>query len=132
MPGFESIIGQNLSVRLLQTFLRNGTLPHALLFTGIEGIGKRTTANILAMALNCRDKKISPVNPCGKCRSCRQISSGSHPDVITIEPQNGYLRIDQIRKLLGSLSMKPFSAEHRVVVRDFRSTAGQWFSRSAK
>ena len=116
MPGFESIIGQQFPVRLLQTFLRNGRLPHALLFTGTEGIGKRMTAKFVAMALNCRDKKISPVDPCGKCQSCRQIASGRHPDVLIIEPQGAYLRIDQIRKLLGTLSMKPFSAEHRVVI----------------
>ncbi len=100
----------------MQTFLRNRTLPHALLFTGMEGVGKRTAARVVAMALNCRDKSLPSDNPCGKCRSCRQILSNNHPDIPVIEPQGNYLRIDQIRKLLGTLTMKPFSAEHRVVI----------------
>jgi DNA polymerase-3 subunit delta' len=116
VPGFETIIGQHLPVRLLRTYLCNASLPHALLFTGPAGVGKRMTARIVAMALNCRDRKISPSNPCGKCQSCRQIASDHHPDVLLIEPQGGYLRIDQIRKLLGTLRMRPFSADHRVVL----------------
>jgi DNA polymerase III subunit delta' len=116
VPGFETIIGQHLPVRFLQTLLSNAIVPHALLFTGLPGVGKRTTARIVAMALNCREKKISPSNPCGQCRSCRHIAAGNHPDLLVIEPQGKVLRVDQIRKLLGALSMKPFSAEQRVVI----------------
>ena len=116
MSGFETIIGQPLPVRLLQTFLRNTALPHALLFTGPAGVGKRTAARAVAMALNCRKRGISPDDACGSCQPCRQIVSDHHPDVLLIEPQRDYLRIDQIRKLLITLSMKPFSAEQRLVI----------------
>ncbi|MEJ2157475.1 MAG: DNA polymerase III subunit delta' [Desulfobacteraceae bacterium] len=115
VPGFDTIIGQKLPIRLLQTLLRNGTLPHALIFSGITGIGKRTTAKIVAMALNCTvgtDK----TSPCGNCPSCRKISSNGHPDLLLIEPQRQQLRIDQIRNLLRTLSMKPYQAKHRVVI----------------
>ncbi len=87
-----------------------------MLFTGMDGVGKRTAARIVAMALNCRDKGISPGNSCGRCQSCRQIMSGNHPDVPLIEPQGNLLRIDRIRALLSALTMKPFSAKHRVVI----------------
>lgn len=87
-----------------------------MLFTGLAGVGKRTTARIVAMALNCRQREISASNPCGNCRSCRQIFSGNHPDVPLIEPRGNLLRIDQIRALLAVLAMKPFSAEQRVVI----------------
>ena len=116
VSGFETIIGQPLPVRLLQTFLRNTALPHALLFTGPPGVGKRTAARAVAMALNCRERGISPGDACGCCQPCRQIASDHHPDILLIEPQRDYLRIDQIRKLLVTLSMKPFSAEQRVVI----------------
>jgi DNA polymerase-3 subunit delta' len=121
VPGFDSIIGQKHPIRLLKRFLRNGTLPHALLFTGIEGVGKRTAATEIAIALNCANPRADktsrrdPSRACGICPACRQIRSNSHPDVFTVTPQNNLLRIDQIRKLIRTLAMKPFSARHRVV-----------------
>jgi DNA polymerase-3 subunit delta' len=122
VPGFDSIIGQKNPIRLLKRFLRNGTLPHALLFTGIEGVGKRTAATEIAMALNCVDPQADkksrrdPSRACGTCPPCRQIRSNSHPDVFTVTPENNLLRIDQIRELIRTLAMKPFSARHRVVI----------------
>jgi DNA polymerase-3 subunit delta' len=122
VPGFDSIIGQKNPIRLLKKLLRNGTLPHALLFTGIEGVGKRTAAAEIAMALNCVEPQGShqrhrdPSRACGTCATCRQIRSNSHPDIFTVAPQNNLLRIDQIRQLIQTLAMKPFSAHHRVVI----------------
>ncbi|MFO7667902.1 MAG: DNA polymerase III subunit delta' [Desulfobacterales bacterium] len=132
MPGFESITDQRRSVRILTAFLRKGTIPHALLFTGIEGVGKQTAAKIFAMACNCLGKgpeqpplksgeaglpdnnKIT--EPCGICRSCRKILSNSHPDVIHIRPSGYSIRISQIRDLCGILSLKPYEAKVRVVI----------------
>jgi DNA polymerase III subunit delta' len=116
VPGFETIIGQQQPVRILQTLLRSATLPHAMLFTGPAGVGKRMAARIVAMALNCRDRRSLQGDPCGECPACRQIHGGKHPDIPLIEPQTNLLRIDQIRELLATLSMKPFSARHRVVI----------------
>lgn len=115
VPGFDKIAGQHLPIRLLQTFLRNGTLPHALIFSGISGIGKRTTAKLVAMALNCA-VSTDKAAPCCKCLSCRQINSDGHPDLLLIEPQGLNLRIDQIRDLLRTLAMKPYQAQHRMVI----------------
>lgn len=117
MTGFDAIIGQELPIRLLRTLIQKGTVPHALLFTGMAGVGKKTGARAFAMALNCEAP--NPDNPaaaCGRCRTCRQIGSGTHPDVVLIEPRGAYLRIDQIRSLLTALSMKAFSASHRVAI----------------
>jgi DNA polymerase-3 subunit delta' len=57
VPGFDSIIDQERPIRILTSLLVNGTLPHALLFTGIEGVGKKTAAVALAMACNCTDRE---------------------------------------------------------------------------
>ena len=94
MPGFKSIIDQSRPKRILTTLLENGTIPHALLFTGIEGVGKNMAATAFAMASNClagdyrqinqaeEIGKANAVEPCGQCRSCRKIESANHPDII--------------------------------------------------
>ena len=140
MSGFESIIDQQKPLRILSTLFRNGNIPHALLFTGTEGVGKKTSAKIFAMACNCaaqtrnaapaiRNKEKAQVphgphkpdefqdlNPCGCCRSCRKIESNNHPDIIFVKPSGAFIRINQIRTLFHTLSMKPYEAELRVVV----------------
>lgn len=134
MPGFESIhrfesfVGQQKPIGLLTTLLEKGTVPHALLFTGIEGIGKQSAAMVFAMACNCLGpepehpfkgrEKSRPVttDPCGQCRSCRKIMSGSHPDIIIVEPSGPFIRIGQIRDLCQTLALKPFEAGLRVVI----------------
>lgn len=126
MPGFDTIVGQRLPVQLLRQFIHSGNIPHALLFTGIPGIGKGTIAKIFAMALNCgmgpqnhRDQA-APIEilPCWECVVCKKIIQGHHPDVINIAPEKASLGIDRIRALLAILSMKPFNARHRVVIID--------------
>ena len=137
MPGFESIIGQDRPVSILTTFLQKGTVPHALLFTGIEGVGKHSTAVAFAMACNCtghqsgnppgwEDKptvdRQSAKNrlqfsiPCTQCKSCRKIESDNHPDIIGIKPSGAFIKIDQIRALCQTIAMKPYEARMRVVL----------------
>ena len=113
--GFESILGQEKPIRLLTTLLQNGTIPHALLFIGIEGVGKQTAAMAMAMACNCMAVKPKH-NPCGSCKSCRKIESGNHPDIILLKPSGPFIRIGQIRDLCGTLAMKPYEARLRVVI----------------
>lgn len=125
--GFGSIAGQEKPIRLLRLFLKYRSIPHALLFTGIAGIGKRTTAKALAMACNCLKAEFGKmqenhgrggdlIESCGACRSCRKILSGSHPDVIAIEPQGQFIKIGQIRELLKVFSLKPNEAYLRVAM----------------
>ena len=123
VPGFSSIIGQAKPVKLLTTLLQKGTVPHALLFTGLDGVGKRTTAKTLAMACNCVSGERTgahpddPVDlPCGQCRSCRKIAAGTHPDFLMVAPTDGLIRIAQVRQLCETLSLKPYEARQRVVV----------------
>ena len=124
--GFRGIIGQDRPLKILKNILKKETLPHALLFTGIKGIGKLAAAKAFAMALNCSEKEprqfpeseavhIS-TEPCCVCRPCAKILSGNHPDVIFIEPSGTFIKIDQIRMLCKTLSMKPFEAKMRVVI----------------
>jgi len=124
VPGFDSIIDQERPIRILTSLLVNGTLPHALLFTGIEGVGKKTAAVALAMACNCtgRDAEAAPVpspaavEPCGQCAACRKIAAGTHPDILRVSPAGAMIKIDQVRELCQLLTMKPYEARVRVVI----------------
>lgn len=137
MKGFESILGQDKALRILSRFIQKGKIPHALLFTGIEGIGKQMAAIAFAMACNCErissnlfvineknigsERRNSEVGddltgPCGLCRSCKKILSGNHPDIVIITPIGPTIKIAQIRDVLKILSLKPYEARVRVVV----------------
>lgn len=113
------IVGQDTPLRLLSVLLKKGKIPHAMMFTGIEGAGKRAAAVRFAMACNCEgDKEASDSLPphCESCRSCRKIASGIHPDLCIIEPSGVFIKIDQIRELGNLLAMKPYEAKIRVVI----------------
>jgi DNA polymerase-3 subunit delta' len=137
VPGFESIIGQDRPKKILTAFLQKGIFPHALLFTGIEGVGKQSAAVAFAMACNCAANRslFNPAGddnratdfpeaaarptadlPCGACKPCRKIESNSHPDIIRIQPAGAFIKIDQIRSLCQTLAMKPYEASVRVVI----------------
>lgn len=117
MSWFESIIDQKQPIRFLKNILLNGTIPNALLFTGTGGIGKSTAALVFAMACNCGEEEaLSAADPCGRCSSCRKIQSGNHPDIIRVEPSGPFIRINQIRDICDTLSLKPYEARLRIVI----------------
>ncbi|MFO8111423.1 MAG: DNA polymerase III subunit delta' [Desulfosalsimonadaceae bacterium] len=122
--GFDAIIGQQRQIRMLAAALQKKEVPHAMLFTGEAGIGKKTTAIHFAMACNCTHPMpmaggfvfSGSVNPCGECRPCRKIASGNHPDVYHIQPPGATIKIEQIRTLCSALALRPHEALLRVVL----------------
>jgi DNA polymerase-3 subunit delta' len=119
LPGLEQIRDPAAAQRLA-ALLKKGTLPHAMLFTGLAGVGKEDAALILAMACNCRrpgsDPEREPLAPCGTCPACRKIRSGVHPDIVRIRPSGPFIRIAAIRDLVQTASMKPYEARYRVAI----------------
>jgi DNA polymerase III subunit delta' len=122
---FDAIIEQDKAVARLLSMFVNDVIPHALLFTGIEGIGKRTIAKAFAMALNCpesiqnkdsRGKEPRSVFPCKVCRSCQKIINGVHPDILQVKSAGTLIKIAQIRELCSKLLIKPYEARTRVVI----------------
>jgi len=111
---FSDIIGQDRVIRLLRQALRHGHLPHALLFTGLEGIGKHLTALTLAKVLNCEGG--SEDDCCDRCLSCRKIASGNHPDLLVVEREGQFIRIDRVRDLQRRLRFRPLEGRWRVVL----------------
>jgi len=122
--GLSAICNQEKAVHRLTGFLQSGNIPHALLFTGIEGIGKKMAGLAFAMALNCQTganrqpTETRIIESCGKCRPCKKIAAGHHPDVIIVEPEQSQIKISAIRDLGHALAVKPYEAMQRVVVID--------------
>lgn len=106
-------------LRILARMAVRGTFPHALLFAGPDGVGKTAAALRTAQALNCgagENPESRLWEPDCRCRACRKILSGAHPDLHRIAPDGPLIRIDRIRDLIGQLSMRPNEARTRVAV----------------
>lgn len=89
-------------------------LAHAYLFSGPEGVGKKTTAHQFAAILLCMNREFGP--PCGECPGCVQFASNNNPDFLRIKPQGATIRIDQIRALKKALGFPPLESPRRVVL----------------
>jgi DNA polymerase-3 subunit delta' len=111
------VYGHDWAIDFLQTSLKNHRNRHAYLITGTNNIGKNRLAHSFAMALNCENEDES-LRPCGKCRSCRLIHSGNHPDMLYSErdERTGALKIDAIRDVMRLLALKPFSSRYRIAI----------------
>ena len=114
---------------MLAALLGNDKIPHALVFTGLEGTGKIAAATTFAMACNCMAAKPGDGNDpdsglqgaaalpvCGRCRACRKIKSANHPDILHLKPSGDSIKVKQIRELLATIALRPFEAKIRVVI----------------
>jgi len=111
-----AIVGQDVVLRALATATERGRLPHALLFAGPQGVGKATTALVLAQALNC--SVAGPTDACGECRSCGKVARGIHPDFHWIGPSPRIIKIGQVRDIIGAVGYRPHEGKRRVIVVD--------------
>lgn len=111
---WQNIIGNSQAITQLQKLLAEGTMPHALLFVGPEGIGKFLMATIIAAALFCEGQQ----KPCGKCQSCLHLSAKNHPDLFMVEPDGQTIKIEQVRTLQSNIALAPYMANKRVVIID--------------
>jgi len=118
--GFDELIGQEALVRTLSNAIAAGRVAHAFVLTGVRGIGKTTTARIIARALNCigADGSSGPtVDPCGVCEHCTSIAEDRHVDVIEMDAASR-TGIDDIRELIEGVRYKPVSARYKVYIID--------------
>ena len=112
---FNDLVGQEHIAKTIENAIVGGRLHHAFLFTGTRGVGKTTSARILAKTLNCTGG--DPLVPCGKCKSCLDIASGHPMDVIEIDAASN-TGVDNIRDLLEQTQYTPMIGKYKVFVID--------------
>ena len=117
---FTTLVGQEAMVRTLRNAIATGRIAHAFMLTGVRGVGKTTTARIIARALNCvgADGKGGPtVDPCGVCDNCKAITEDRHVDVIEMDAASR-TGIDDVRELIEGVRYRPVSARYKVYIID--------------
>ncbi|RVU36570.1 DNA polymerase III subunit gamma/tau [Hwanghaeella grinnelliae] len=117
---FQSMIGQEALVRILTNAINSGRIAQAFMLTGVRGVGKTTTARIIAKALNCTgpDGTGGPTpEPCGVCDNCKSIAEDRHVDVQEMDAASR-TGVDDIRELIDGVRYRPVAARYKVYVLD--------------
>lgn len=133
----KDIIGQEKALKVLKSCIGKKRIPHALFFTGDEGIGKKLAAINFAKAVNCLkeegddlfsigeekntgDVNVDQIDACDTCTSCAKIDRGNHPDVFIVGPEGdgGQIKVSAVRQVGEALSYKPFEGRWKIVIVD--------------
>ena len=116
----DGLIGQDALVKTLQNAITHGRLAHAFVLTGVRGVGKTSTARILARGLNCigADGQGGPtLNPCGQCDPCQAIASSRHVDVLEMDAASN-TGVDDVRDIIDGAAYRPVSARFKIYIID--------------
>lgn len=117
---FAELIGQDAMVRTLGNAIASNRIAHAFLLTGVRGVGKTSTARLVAKALNCigPDGEGGPtIDPCGQCEPCRAIAAGRHIDVIEMDAAS-HTGVDDVREIIEAVRYSAVSARFKIYIID--------------
>jgi len=117
-PGhFRDLIGQQAMVQTLTNAFAHNRIAHAFILTGVRGVGKTTTARIIAKGLNCEAGDKPTIDPCGTCDACVSIAEGRHVDVIEMDAASN-TGVDNVREIIESVRYRAASARYKVYIVD--------------
>lgn len=115
---FEAVIGQDHIIQTITSQIASDSVSHAYLFSGPRGVGKTTTARILAKAMNCTERKTGTALPCDSCNQCLAMQSGSAMDIIEIDAAS-HTGVDNVRQnIIENAQFKPSQAAYKVFIID--------------
>ena len=114
---FADLIGQDSLVQILTNAILTNKIANAYLLTGVRGVGKTTTARLIAMSLNCLNKKKDTCEPCGNCDSCNSIKSDHNLDVIEMDAASK-TGVDDVREIIDNVKYKPVNNEYKIFIID--------------
>ncbi len=117
---FKELIGQDAMVQTLGNAIKRGRLAHAFLMTGVRGVGKTSTARLIAKALNCVGEDGqggATIDPCGKCEPCIAIAEGRHIDVIEMDAAS-HTGVDDVRDIIEAVRYASVSARYKIYIID--------------
>ena len=114
---FADLIGQDTLVQILTNAITTDRIANAYLLAGVRGVGKTTTARLIAMSLNCESKKKNTCEPCGNCESCKSIRSDHNLDVIEMDAASK-TGVDDIREIIDNVKYKPVNNKYKIFIID--------------
>ena len=114
---FADLIGQDILVQILTNAITTNKIANAYLLTGVRGVGKTTTARLIAMSLNCQNKKKDTCEPCGNCESCNSIKLDHNLDVIEMDAASK-TGVDDVREIIDNVKYKPINNEYKIFIID--------------
>ena len=103
---FKDLIGQDVLVEIITNSILNDRLAHAYVLTGVRGVGKTTTARLIAMSINCLMRENNSCEPCGNCDSCKSTGVDSNLDVIEMDAASN-TGVDDVREIIDNVKYKP-------------------------
>lgn len=114
---FSELVGQPALVQTLSNEIKNNKIHHAFILTGIRGIGKTTTARLIAKSLNCSSSDGATIDACGECEHCKAIANSCDQDVIEFDAAS-HTGVDDIRQIIESTAYGPINSRYKIFIID--------------
>ena len=114
---FKDLIGQETLVSILTNAITNNRIAHAYILTGVRGVGKTTSARLIAMSLNCEGRTPNTCEPCGNCNSCISVREDRNLDVIEMDAASK-TGVDDIREIIDNVKYKPVVSKYKIFIID--------------